>query len=290
MIQIVIDGKYRIVEQGQTVLEAANTCGVEIPSLCGLNRSGDKIPCDLCVVEVESGGTKRACELEVYNGLTVATQSPQLTQHRHRALNRIMSDHYADCEAPCQTACPAGVDIQSYLHHIAQNDPIKAVEVIKQTLPMPLSIGRVCPAFCETECRRNLVDDSIAIRQLKRHAADIDLEAQQSYIPPKKPMNGKRVAVVGGGPGGLTAGYYLANEGYDVVVYESMPKAGGWLRYGIPEYRLPKSILDQEIELMCRNGMAIECNKNLALIFHSRACRKTSMPFVWRLALLVLSR
>lgn len=267
MIQIVIDGKYRIVEQGQTVLEAANTCGVEIPSLCGLNRSANKIPCDLCVVEVESGGTKRACELQVHNGLTVITQSSQLTQHRHRALNRIMSDHYADCEAPCQTACPAGVDIQSYLHHIAQNDPIKAVEVIKQTLPMPLSIGRVCPAFCETECRRNLVDDSIAIRQLKRHAADIDLEAQQSYTPPKKPMNGKRVAVVGGGPGGLTAGYYLANEGYDVVVYESMPKAGGWLRYGIPEYRLPKSILDQEIDLMCRNGMVVECNKKLGVDF-----------------------
>ena len=263
MIQIVIDGKYRIVEQGQTVLEAANTCGVDIPSLCGLNRSGEKIPCDLCVVEVESGGMQRACELDVYQGLTVNTQSEQISQHRHRALNRIMSDHYADCEAPCQTACPAGVDIQSYLHHIAQNDSLKAIEVIKQTLPMPLSIGRVCPAFCETECRRNLVDDSIAIRQLKRHAADIDLEAQESYTPPKKPDNGKRVAIVGGGPGGLTAGYYLANEGYQVVVYESMPKAGGWLRYGIPEYRLPKSILDKEIELMCRNGMVIECDKKL---------------------------
>ncbi|MEZ9561333.1 2Fe-2S iron-sulfur cluster-binding protein, partial [Vibrio splendidus] len=240
MIQIVIDGKYRIVEQGQTVLEAAKTCGLEIPSLCGLNKTADKVPCDLCVVEVDGVGVTRSCELEVSNGLNITTQSKQLTIHRQEALNRIMTDHYADCEAPCQTACPAGVDIQSYLHHIAQNDHIKAIEVIKKTLPMPLSIGRVCPAFCETECRRNLVDESIAIRQLKRHAADADLAAQESYMPTKKPIKGKSIAIVGSGPGGLTAGYYLSNEGYDVSVYESMPKAGGWLRYGIPEYRLPK--------------------------------------------------
>ncbi|MCG9639682.1 formate dehydrogenase subunit alpha [Vibrio sp. Isolate34] len=267
MIQIVIDGKFRIVEQGQTVLEAAKTCGLEIPSLCGLNKTADKVPCDLCVVEVDGMGVTRSCELEVVNGLNITTQSKQLTTHRQDALNRIMADHYADCEAPCQTACPAGVDIQSYLHHIAQNDHTKAIEVIKKTLPMPLSIGRVCPAFCETECRRNLVDDSIAIRQLKRHAADADLAAQESYMPAKKPSKGKSIAIVGSGPGGLTAGYYLSNEGYDVSVYESMPQAGGWLRYGIPEYRLPKSILDQEIELMCRNGMVVQCDKKLGVDF-----------------------
>ncbi|WP_261816937.1 formate dehydrogenase subunit alpha [Vibrio gallicus] len=267
MVQIVIDGKYRVVNSDLTLLEAAQVCGVEIPSLCGANKSNEKLPCDLCVVEVESGGIQRSCELKVYSGLKVITQSEALTAHRKSALNRIMSDHYADCEAPCKTACPAGVDIQSYLYHIAQNDHQKAIEVIKRTLPMPLSIGRVCPAFCETECRRGLVDDSIAIRQLKRHAADADLEAQQAYTPPQKSPKGKRVAVIGGGPGGLTAGYYLSNEGYEVTVFESMPEAGGWLRYGIPEYRLPKSILDQEIELMCRNGMHIECNKKLGQDF-----------------------
>ncbi|EEZ00207.1 formate dehydrogenase-O major subunit [Vibrio sp. RC586] len=263
MIQIIINGKYRIVEAGQTLLQAAKVCGEEIPSLCGMNRSGEKIACDLCVVEVESGGVRRACELEVYNGLTVNTHSDALAEHRRKALNNIMADHYADCEAPCKTACPAGVDIQSYLYHIAQNDHQKAIEVIKRTLPMPLSIGRVCPAFCESECRRALVDDPIAIRQLKRHAADADLAAQEEYVPPKKPDKGQRIAVVGSGPGGLTAGYYLSNEGYHVDVFEAMPKAGGWLRYGIPEYRLPKSILDKEIELMCRNGMQIHTDHKL---------------------------
>ncbi|TON04404.1 formate dehydrogenase, partial [Vibrio parahaemolyticus] len=267
MIEIVIDGKYRIVEEGLTLLKAAKVCGVEIPSLCGMNKSNEKIPCDLCVVEVESGGTKRACDLKVYRGLNVVTQSEQLSEHRRKALNRIMTDHYADCEAPCKTACPAGVDIQSYLYHISQNDHQKAIEVIKRTLPMPLSIGRVCPAFCESECRRSLVDEPIAIRQLKRHAADADLSAHEAYVPEKKPAKHRKIAVVGSGPGGLTAGYYLSNEGYDVTVFESMPKAGGWLRYGIPEYRLPKDILDKEIELMCRNGMQVETNKKLGVDF-----------------------
>ncbi|CAE6918229.1 Belongs to the prokaryotic molybdopterin-containing oxidoreductase family [Vibrio sp. B1REV9] len=267
MIEIVIDGKYRIVEEGLTLLEAAKVCGVEIPSLCGMNKSDEKVPCDLCVVEVESGSTKRACELEVYRGLNVVTQSEQLSEHRRKALNRIMTDHYADCEAPCKTACPAGVDIQSYLYHIAQNDHQKAIEVIKRTLPMPLSIGRVCPAFCESECRRSLVDEPIAIRQLKRHAADADLSAHEAYVPEKKPSKGLNIAVVGSGPGGLTAGYYLSNEGYGVTVFESMPKAGGWLRYGIPEYRLPKDILDKEVELMCRNGMQVRTNQKLGVDF-----------------------
>ncbi len=263
MVEIIIDGKYRIVEEGLTLLEAAKVCEVEIPSLCGMNKSDEKVPCDLCVVELENGSTQRACELQVSRGLNVVTQSPQLSERRRKALNRIMTDHYADCEAPCKTACPAGVDIQSYLYHIAQNDHQKAVEVIKRTLPMPLSIGRVCPAFCESECRRALVDEPIAIRQLKRHAADADLSVHEAYVPHRKPQKDLHIAVVGSGPGGLTAGYYLSNEGYDVTVFESMPKAGGWLRYGIPEYRLPKDILDKEIELMCRNGMEIHTNKKL---------------------------
>ncbi len=262
-MKIIINGQEFDVAGEQNLLNAAEQCGVAIPSLCGSNQHGDKIACDLCVVELTDGKQQRACELAVTEGLAVITETPAIAAHRKQALQKILSDHYADCEAPCKVACPAGVDIQSYLYHISQNDHQKAIEVIKRTLPMPLSIGRVCPAFCETECRRNIVDEPVAIRQLKRHAADADLAMQESYVPFKKPAKGKKVAVVGSGPGGLTTGYYLTNEGYEVTVFDSMPKAGGWLRYGIPEYRLPKDILDKEIELMCRNGMQIELNKKL---------------------------
>ena len=267
MINVTIDGKEYEVASELSLLDVATKNQIEIPSLCGLNKNGEKVPCDLCVVEVTGQGVKRACEFNAQPGMEIVTQSEDLSKRRQQALNKIMADHYADCEPPCQTACPANVDIQSYLFHIAQNDHQKAIEVIKRTLPMPLSIGRVCPAFCETECRRKLVDEPLAIRQLKRHAADFDLKAQESYVAPKKPSKGKKVAIVGSGPGGLTCGYFLSNEGYDVTVYEAMPKTGGWLRYGIPEYRLPKAILDKEVELMCRNGMVIETGKKLGMDF-----------------------
>ena len=263
MINITFNGQILSVNPHHTLLEVATDCNVDIPSLCGLNKNGEKVPCDLCVVDIAGQGIQRACEMTPVEGMAVTTASATLSALRQQSLNRILSDHYADCEAPCQTACPAGVDIQSYLYHISQNDHAKAVEVIKRTLPMPLSIGRVCPAFCETECRRGLVDEPLAIRQLKRHSADIDLEAQAQYVPAKKPIKGKSIAVVGSGPGGLTCGYYLTNEGYNVTVFESMPDAGGWLRYGIPEYRLPKAILAKEIEIMCRNGMQVLTNKKL---------------------------
>ncbi|MBL1416341.1 MAG: FAD-dependent oxidoreductase, partial [Moritella sp.] len=263
MINVTFNGQIFSVNAHQTLLEVATDCHVDIPSLCGLNKHGEKVPCDLCVVDIAGQGIQRACEMTPVEGMAVTTTSATLSALRQKSLNRILSDHYADCEAPCQTACPAGVDIQSYLYHISQNDHAKAVEVIKRTLPMPLSIGRVCPAFCETECRRGLVDEPVAIRQLKRHSADIDLEAQAQYVPLKKPIKGKSIAVVGSGPGGLTCGYYLTNEGYNVTVFESMPDAGGWLRYGIPEYRLPKAILAKEIEIMCRNGMQVLTNKKL---------------------------
>ncbi|MGR5064755.1 formate dehydrogenase subunit alpha [Photobacterium sp. DNB22_13_2] len=267
MSNVTIDGQVLATDGQLSILELAQQFEIEIPSLCGLNKNGEKVPCDLCVVDIEGQGIQRACEVTAVPEMVITTQSDVLSERRRESLNRIMSDHYADCEAPCQTACPAGVDIQSYLYHISQNDHQKAVEVIKRTLPMPLSIGRVCPAFCETECRRGIVDEPIAIRQLKRHAADIDLEAQEQYVPPRKADKGKNVAVIGSGPGGLSCGYYLSNEGYSVTVFESMPQAGGWLRYGIPEYRLPKAILDKEIELICRNGMKIETNTTLGKDF-----------------------
>ena len=267
MSNVTIDGQVLATDGQLSILELAQQFEIEIPSLCGLNKNGEKVPCDLCVVDIEGQGIQRACEVTATPEMVITTQSEVLSERRRQSLNRIMSDHYADCEAPCQTACPAGVDIQSYLYHISQNDHQKAVEVIKRTLPMPLSIGRVCPAFCETECRRGIVDEPIAIRQLKRHAADIDLEAQEQYVPARKADKGKNVAIIGSGPGGLSCGYYLSNEGYNVTVFESMPKAGGWLRYGIPEYRLPKAILDKEIELICRNGMTVETNTTLGKDF-----------------------
>ncbi len=268
MIRASIDGYSVEVAEGTTIFAAAQQVGVRIPGLCYLNREGEKIPCDLCRVEIDGqADTVRACRSELREGMVIHTRSDALSVHRRQALTRILSDHYADCEAPCRKACPGEVDIQAYLYHIARGELAEAVRIVKQRLPMPLSIGRICPAFCETACRRALVDEPIAIRQTKRHAADYELTADIPYVPEKAPASGKRVAIVGAGPGGLSAGFYLTAAGHQADLFEMMPEPGGWLRYGIPEFRLPKAVLDKEIELMSLNGMQIHCNRKLGRDF-----------------------
>ncbi len=259
---LTLDHQAHDVEHGIRLLDWLKQQGVAVPALCQHNASGPKTPCDLCVVEVD-GQLVRSCEVRVDRDLTLCCRSEAITAHRQRALKRILKDHTADCEAPCQSACPAGVDVQSYLHHIATGDPIRANAVIKQTLPMSLSIGRVCPAFCERECRRTLVDAPLAIRQLKRHAADADLASPTPDLAPIAPDNGRRVAIIGAGPAGLSAGYYLSHAGVAVDIFEAADEPGGWLRYGIPEYRLPKALLAEEIALMCRAGMQIHTGLKL---------------------------
>ena len=261
MITILLNGKKIKVEAGKTILEVANANGIEIPTLCHDEELKPFGSCWVCAVKVKNRrGFVTSCGTEVLDGMEIETDSEEVRNARKMALELLLSDHYADCEAPCKIACPNQVDIQSYVSLIANGEFGEAAKVIKETLPMPLSIGRVCPAFCEEECRRDIVDEPIAIRQLKRHAADYDLVNDWSYVPEKKAAKNKKVAIIGAGPSGLTCGYYLSNEGYDVKVFESAPKGGGWLRYGIPEYRLPKEILDAEIALMCKNGMEIEYN------------------------------
>ena len=280
MIKLNIDGKPLSGDASDSLLKVAHKAGIVIPSLCDPSQPDsqsdhNKQDCNLCMVQIQNADashrTVRACETQITTGMQVTTQSSELSLLRKQALTDILSDHFADCEAPCQQACPAGVDVQSYLHHIAQGNHYEAVKVIKQTLPLPLSIGRVCPAFCEAECRRGLIDEAVAIRQLKRHAADLDLldaEKNAHYQAPRLADTGKRVAIIGSGPAGLSAGYYLSNQGHNVIIYESMPQAGGWLRYGIPEYRLPKAILDKEIALLTANGLNIQTNTQLGKDIH----------------------
>ncbi|MCD6447083.1 MAG: FAD-dependent oxidoreductase, partial [Candidatus Marinimicrobia bacterium] len=251
-------------KEDQTILEVARENGINIPTLCHETELNAYGSCWVCSVKVEGvKGFVTSCGTKVRDGMSVITDSPEVKKARKTALELLLSDHYADCEAPCKIACPDHVDIQTYVSLIANGKFKEAVEVIKNDLPLPSSVGRICPAFCEMECRRTLVDEPIAIRQLKRSAGDLELDGDWFYVHDKKPNKDKKVAIIGAGPAGLTAGYFLSTEGYEVEIFESAPQAGGWLRYGIPEYRLPKTILDREIEIMCKNGMQIHYNTTM---------------------------
>ncbi|MCX7823077.1 MAG: FAD-dependent oxidoreductase [Syntrophobacterales bacterium] len=162
--------------------------------------------------------------------------------------------------APCKAACPSGISIEGFIALIRKGLYREAVKLIKRDNPFPGVCGRICPHPCETACYRGRQDDPVAIEKLKRFVADLDLFSSDPYIPEKKPPKGKRVAVIGAGPAGLTAAYYLAVEGYDVVVFEALEKPGGLLQYGIPPFRLDREVVRREIEIVERLGVVFKTN------------------------------
>lgn len=156
---------------------------------------------------------------------------------------------------PCVSLCPARVDIPGYIALVREERYADAVRLIRKDNPLPTTCGFICEHPCEAKCRRNMIDDSVNIRGLKRVAADF---AGKVPPPPCGEETGKKVAIVGGGPGGLSAAYYLRLMGHDVTIYEMLPKLGGMLRYGIPNYRLPKERLDEDIEAILATGVKVQ--------------------------------
>ncbi|HHY39946.1 MAG TPA: FAD-dependent oxidoreductase [Syntrophaceticus sp.] len=265
-LKVNINGKEVTAVRGQTILEVARQNGIQIPTLCYDERLQPYGGCGLCVVEV-AGTHKllRSCSTEIADGMVISTDSPRVRESRKLTLELLLSDHNGDCRGPCVNACPAHVDAQGYVGLIANKQYREALALIKESMPIPASIGRVCPHPCETACRRQLVEEPIAIAQLKYFVADKDLESPEPYLPEIAPPTGKKVAVVGAGPAGLTAAYFLARAGIRVTVYDAMPEGGGMLRYGIPEYRLPKTVLDQEIELIEKMGVEFIYNSRIGV-------------------------
>ena len=266
-VKVTVNGREIEVYDDLTILQALLQENIHIPHLCydiRLERANGN--CGLCVVELGEGNDKRdvkACHTPIKEGMVICTNSPKLESYRKVRLEQILSDHNADCVAPCVTTCPANIDIQAYLRHAGNGNFETALRVIKDSNPFPVVCGRVCPHPCEAQCRRNLVDSPVAINHVKRFIADLDLSRQQPWTPQKGPASGKKIAIVGAGPSGLSAAYYSAINGHDVTVFERQPHAGGMMRYGIPEYRLPKATLDKEIEVIKSLGVKIMTGKAL---------------------------
>ncbi len=249
LIRLIIDGKEITAENGDTILIAAQKNGIEIPNLCYVKEMSPYGACGMCVVELE-GSPKliRACSQKAAEGMVINTKGERALKARKIALELIMGDHQGDCIGPCSINCPAHTDCQKYVKEIGESNFEEAVKTIKEVISLPASIGRVCPHPCETACRRQHVEEPISIAYLKAFAADEVLRSGKHVIPDKKTSSGKTVGIIGGGPAGLSAAFKLLQQGHAVTIYDKMPKMGGMLRYGIPEYRLPKAVLDEEIE------------------------------------------
>jgi len=197
-----------------------------------------------------------------------------------RALRAIGPEERFPRQAPCTRACPAGIDVPGYLRLIAQGRNEEACRLIMERAPLPGVLGRVCPHPCETACKRGEVNSPIAICTAKRFAAD-HAGDPGPWVAAVPPGTGRRVAVVGAGPAGLTAAFFLRKKGHAVTVFEARSKPGGMLRYGIPRYRLPEAILDEEIERLLAAGIELRTDHKLGAEFSVAQLRETGFEAVF---------
>ena len=265
-INIILNGQNTTGFKGEYILDVAKKHGIEIPTLCNDPRLEPFSACYVCLIEIEGNkNLQPSCSTRIAEGMKINTDNERIYKARKTALDLIMSNHYADCVAPCKERCPAGVDVQGYISLIEKGLYSEAIKVIKQTNPLPAICGRVCVRPCEAACRRNLLDEGtgVGIDYMKRFAADADLNSEYHYKPEVAPSTGKKIAIIGAGPGGLSSAYFLQQKGHQCDIYEAQPYSGGWLRYGIPEYRLPNDIIQKETDCVTELGANIFYNKKL---------------------------
>ncbi len=261
-VTLTINGAEIVAEAGLTILEVARRAEINIPTLCHVPGKPAETPCQMCVVEIEGQeGLVCSCVGLAQDGMVIATESAKVVAHRLERLSILAETHFGDCKAPCNLTCPGQINVQGYIAHVAKGQYEEALRLVMERNPLPFSVGRVCPRFCETRCRRILVDEPVSINHLKRFVADWCMRHEIDLNITKDAPTGKRIAVIGGGPSGLTAAHFLTRKGHDVTIFESSPMLGGALRYGFLEYRIPRDVLNYEINTILRLGVSVKLSQ-----------------------------
>lgn len=259
MPSLTIDNREVEVPDGATVLDAAGKLGIDIPTMCFLKGYEPSTSCMVCVVKVEGRAVLLpACGTLAEDGMRVESDCEEVHQARKAALELLLSDHLGDCLGPCHTICPAQMNIPLMIRQIAAGKLSEAIKTVKKDIALPAVLGRICPKPCERGCRRAAIDDAVSICLLKRYVADVDLKSDRPYSPACKPSQDKSVAIIGAGPAGLAAAYYLRQSGYDCTIFDDHEKPGGMLRYGVPEAELPADVLDNEIAQIEKLGFTFK--------------------------------
>jgi NADPH-dependent glutamate synthase beta subunit-like oxidoreductase/ferredoxin len=257
-MKISIDGREVSVAEDKMLIELIREQGIEVPSMCYMKDLETFTSCMVCVVkDRRSGKMLPSCSLKPEEGMDLITDDNEVREARRTALELLLSEHVGDCEAPCQLSCPAHMDIPLMNRLLARGDFSGALQVVKKDIALPAVLGRICSAPCEGACRRRTVDEAVSICLLKRYAGDHDLEGGMCWNPERAPESGKKVTVIGAGPAGLSAAYYLSLKGHSVVLLDRNEKPGGSLRKE-PGEALPPEVLDAEIGGIRQAGVEMQ--------------------------------
>lgn len=283
-ISIKIDGKDFTTSQGLTIIDAARSVGIEIPALGYDPRVSPPSNFEASFVELVEGertGFVSATSTIAVEGMVIRTHSAELDVYRKIYLQALLRNHWGDCIAPCVLRCPANIDIQKYIYHVKCGNFTEALQIIEESNPLPAVCGRVCPHPCETDCRRNAFDGAVNINGIKRFVADWNACQPNRYKPECLPDTKYKIAVVGAGPAGLTAAWFLRRLGHAVTIYEMQEAAGGMLRWGIPYYRLPEKDLNAEIQNILNLGVQIHYNSRMGKDFTLESLRNEGFNAVF---------
>ena len=296
--QMVVEGLYSDVER-RIVASPPGLCPVDMSlvflNLCHAQTCGKCVPCRIGLSQLatlitdvlEGRATLKTIDLiekiaRVIKNSSDCVIGREAAQMVLRGVIGFRDDYIEHIEhhrclcslnqpVPCVALCPAGVDIPGYIALIGDKRYSDAVRLIRKDNPFTVACAMVCEHPCESRCRRNMVDDSINIRALKRYAVD---KAGQVPVPENMELTGKKVAVIGGGPGGLTAAYFLALMGHEVEIFEKRAHLGGMLRYGIPSYRLPRERLQEDIDAILSTGVKVNLNVDIGKDYTIKELRK----------------
>jgi ferredoxin len=263
MITLTIDNRTIDVQPGTMVWEAARQLGIEIPTLCYLDGADHFTSCMVCLVkDNRNGKLLPSCSTPAMQGMNLTTNDAEVHESRRASLELLLSEHVGDCEAPCQLVCPAHMNIPLMNRLIAKGDFAWALEVVKRDIALPSILGRICPAPCEAGCRRKPIDEAVSICLLKRITGDEDRAQNKRYMPKLKSLSGKRVAIIGAGPAGLSAAYYLQQNGHQAVIFDQNERAGGDLMK-IDADLLSPDVIDQEVAAITATGVQIHLNETI---------------------------
>lgn len=256
MPTLTIDNLSVTVSDGATVLDAARQAGVEIPTLCHRPDLTSLAGCMVCAVrEDASNRVIPACATPAADGMRILTAAPDAQETRRFVLELLLSNHAADCEGPCQAACPTHFDIPVMLEQLSRDDPDAALATVLKRLALPVTLGHICPAPCEKVCRRSAVDAAVSICAAKRYAGE-----QGRFQPVAAPETGKRVVVVGSGPTGLAAAFYLRLQGHACHIVEATPGVGDALLKHLAG-RLPHAALEKDVARLRQAGVTWSLGK-----------------------------